>query len=174
MTYDGSLSPPLDRFDRPDRLREIRPFHVVEGGRSPSPALRGRESLEPALRVVARRKRNLVFLEAADVWAFEADARLAFVHAPSGRFDVDVSLAEIEACPFGSGFARVHRSWLVNLAHVKELELEAGMAQLFVGDRLGDAGCGIHVPVARDLVRSVRETLLASAIGLRRRDLEGR
>jgi DNA-binding LytR/AlgR family response regulator len=129
---------------------------------------------EPALRVVARRKRNLVFLEPSDVWAFEADARLAFVHAVSGKFDVDVSLAEIEACSFGGGFARVHRSWLVNLAHVRELQVETGLAQLFVGERLGDAAHGILVPVARDLVRSVRETLLASAVGLRRRELESR
>jgi DNA-binding LytR/AlgR family response regulator len=173
MSYDGSLSPP---FDRLDRSRDSRAFQVLEGGRTLAvpQAHRAPKAPEPALRVVARRKRNLVFLDSSDVWAFEADARLAFVHAASGRFDVDVSLAEIEACPFGGGFARVHRSWLVNLAHVRELQVETGVAQLFVGERLGDAAHGILVPVARDLVRSVRETLLASSIGLRRRDLEGR
>jgi DNA-binding LytR/AlgR family response regulator len=174
MSYDGSLSPP---FDRLDRTREGRPFQVVEGGRAlavPSPQPRAPSAPTQALRVVARRKRNLVFLEPSDVWAFEADARLAFVHAASGKFDVDVSLAEVEACPFGADFVRVHRSWLVNLAHVRELRVETGMAQLFVGERLDDAAHGVLVPVARDLVRSVRETLLASSIGLRRRDLESR
>jgi len=123
-----------------------------------------------AQRVVARHKRNLVFLDPGEVWAFEAAGRLAFVHTASGRFDIDVSLAEIESCAFGGGFARVHRSWLANLAHVKELRLEAGLTQLFVGERAGENAPGMCVPVARDLARQVRETLLASAIGLRRRD----
>ena len=85
-------------------------------------------------------------------------------------FDIDVSLAEIEACAFGGSFVRVHRSWLANLTHVKELRAEGGLTQLFVGTRAGEDAKGMCVPVARDLARTVRETLLASAIGLRRRD----
>ena len=123
-----------------------------------------------SLRVVARHKRRLVFLDPAEVWAFEAAERLVFVHAASGRFDIDVSLAEIEACAFGSSFVRVHRGWLANLAHVKELRLETGMTCLFVGSRAGDDTSGMCVPIARDLVRQVRETLLSSAVGLRRRE----
>ena len=54
-----------------------------------------------ALRVVARRKRSLVFLDPADIWAFEASDRLSFVHSrprpyasatarDTGGFDVRV------------------------------------------------------------------------------------
>jgi hypothetical protein len=53
---------------------------------------------------------------------------------------------------------------------VKELRLETGGTQLFVGERAGEDARGMCVPIARDLVRVVRETLLASAIGIRRRD----
>jgi DNA-binding LytR/AlgR family response regulator len=141
-------------------------LRLLDGGYDGSAALQPEE----AQRVVARHKRNLVFLDPGQVWAFEAADRLAFVHTASGRFDIDVSLAEIEECAFGRHFVRVHRSWLANLAHVKELRLEAGGTQLFVGERAGEDAKGICVPVARDLVRSVRETLLSSAIGLRRRD----
>jgi hypothetical protein len=85
-----------------------------------------------ALRVVARRKRSLVFLDPADIWAFEASDRLSFVHSRLGRFDIDLSLAAIEAS-FGRSLLRVHRNWLVNLAFVKELEREEGETTVFVG-----------------------------------------
>src|SRR5207302_7683249 len=49
-----------------------------------------------ALRVVARRKRSLVFPDPADIWAFEASDRLSFVHSRLGKLDIDLSLAAIE------------------------------------------------------------------------------
>jgi two-component system, LytTR family, response regulator LytT len=67
------------------------------------------------LRVVARRKKNLVFLVPQDIWAFEAADRLTCVHSRQGTFDVDLSLAAIEAS-LGRALTRVHRNWLVNLA----------------------------------------------------------
>src|SRR5438445_404060 len=73
------------------------------------------------LRVVARRKRSLVFLDPADIWAFEASERLSYVHSRLGKFDIDLSLAAIETS-FGRSLMRVHRNWLVNLDFVTELE----------------------------------------------------
>src|SRR5260370_4518300 len=71
-------------------------------------------------RVVARRKKSLVFLDPEQIWAFEAADRLTFVHSPEGRFDIDLSLAAIEAS-FCLALFRVHRNWLMDLAYVKEL-----------------------------------------------------
>ena len=113
------------------------------------------------VRVVGRRKRALVFLRLDEVWAFEAADRLACVHAARGVFDVDLSLAALEAS-FGTALARVHRNWLVNLAHVLELEGTASDAELLVGD-------GLRVPVARERAASVRELLLANTAGVRKR-----
>jgi DNA-binding LytR/AlgR family response regulator len=152
-------------LDSTKALPVVAPFRLLDGGRDGSVL-----QPEETTRIVARHKKNLVFLSPEEVWAFEAAERLAFVHAASGRFDIDVSLAEIEACAFGGSFVRVHRSWLANLTHVKELRAEGGLTQLFVGTRAGEDAKGMCVPVARDLARTVRETLLASAIGLRRRD----
>ena len=72
-------------------------------------------------RIVARRKRALVFVRLEEVWAFEAAERLAYVHTARGRFDVDLSLAAVEAS-FGRTLLRVHRKWLVNTEYVYELE----------------------------------------------------
>jgi DNA-binding LytR/AlgR family response regulator len=73
------------------------------------------------LRVVARRKKTLVFLDPQDIWAFEAAERLTSVHSRHGTFDVDLSLAAIEAS-FGRALTRVHRNWLVKIEAVKEVE----------------------------------------------------
>ncbi len=118
-------------------------------------------------RIVARRKRSLVFVEPDEIWAFEASDRLTFVHTPHGRFDLDLSLAAIEAS-FGRAFLRVHRSWLVNRRYVKELDRDGSETWLFVGAELGDGARGVRVPVARERAQSVRDLLLEDTAGLRR------
>jgi DNA-binding LytR/AlgR family response regulator len=118
-------------------------------------------------RIVARRKRSLVFLEPHEIWAFEAADRLTFVHTLHGTFDIDLSLAAVESS-FARAFVRVHRNWLVNSAHIKELERDGHETKLFVGDGVADAGKGVRVPVARERAGAVREMLLTNATGLRR------
>jgi two-component system response regulator LytT len=112
------------------------------------------------VRIVVRRKRALVFLRLEEVWAFEAAERLAFVHSSRGKFDVDLSLSAVEAS-FGRTLLRVHRNWLVNAAHVKELEGAGSETELLVGD--------LHVPVARERAQAVREALMQGTLGIRAR-----
>jgi DNA-binding LytR/AlgR family response regulator len=121
----------------------------------------------PAARIVARKKKSLVFLDPQEIWAFEASDRLTFVHTPHGRLDLDLSLSAIEAS-FGRALVRVHRNWLVNATHVKELERDGSDTHVFVGTGLADEGCGVRVPVARDRAQQVRDALLTNATGLRR------
>ena len=118
------------------------------------------------LRIAARRNKTLVLFDRDDVWAFEAAERLARVHTARGIFDVDLSLSAIEAS-IGRAFARVHRNWLVNVAHIKELERDTE-TRVWVGDGLVADGRGIRVPVARERVQQFREMLLSSTTGLRR------
>jgi two-component system response regulator LytT len=118
-------------------------------------------------RIVARRRKSLVFLEPSEIWAFEAADRLTFVHTSHGKFDLDLSLTAIEAS-FGRTLMRVHRNWLVNTAHIKELERDGTETRLFVGAGIGEASQGVRVPVSRDRAQALRESLLANATGLRR------
>ncbi|APR78599.1 putative regulatory protein [Minicystis rosea] len=132
--------------------------------------LHARRRSSPAagpLRIVARRGKSLVFLETTEVWAFEAADRLTSVHTPHGTFDLDLSLSAIEAS-FGRALTRVHRNWLVNAAHIKELEREGAETTVFVGAGIGPEQPGVRVPVARERAQSLREMLLANATGLRR------
>lgn len=123
--------------------------------------------LDAPSRLVARRKRALVFLRLDEVWAFESAERLAYVHTSRGRFEVDLSLATIEAS-IGRTLLRAHRSWLVNVNHVKELEGYGSETELLVGSPAADVE-GLRIPVARDRAQMVRDVLLASTMGIRSR-----
>jgi DNA-binding LytR/AlgR family response regulator len=155
----------------PPHLR-LTPLAPTDLASLPLPRPLHREGGRAVGRIAARRGRSLVLLDASDVWAFEADRGLTFVHSAYGRLDIDVTLTEIEASSVGADCCRVHRSWLVNLASVRVLETGLGGVELVVGPRLAQAD-GLRVPVSRDRVRAVREVLLAGTIGLRRRDREG-
>jgi len=135
-----------------DRVRALRPPVAAP----PGPA-----------RIVARRKRALVFLRLDEVWAFEAAERLAYVHTARGRFEVDLSLSAIEAS-IGHALLRTHRNWLVNADHVRELEGHGSDTELRVGAPDGDVA-GVRVPVARDRAVAVRDALLRNATGIRLR-----
>jgi two-component system response regulator LytT len=114
-------------------------------------------------RVVARSKNGLVLFARDEVWAFEAAGRLMFVHTARGRFDIDLSLAAIEAS-LGRDFLRVHRQWLVHTARVRAIENEDGDSVVVVGEPPGE----LRVPVARDRRGAVRDLLLHGTTGLRR------
>jgi DNA-binding LytR/AlgR family response regulator len=117
-------------------------------------------------RIVARSRRGLVFLRRIDVWAFEANERLTYVHCSGGRFCFDLSLATIEAA-LGEGWLRVHRSWIVNLEHVTALERQELGSMLVLGGSPGGED-GVRVPLARDKVQGVRAILLDGTAGIPR------
>jgi two-component system, LytTR family, response regulator LytT len=119
-------------------------------------------------RIVARRRRTLVFLSTSDIWAFEASERLALVHSAHGTFEIDLSLSTVELS-FGRRFLRVHRNWLVNTAYVRELDRESGESTLLVGAGYAAEDRNVRVPVARDRAQTVRDHLLRSTLGIRRR-----
>ena len=119
------------------------------------------------LRIVARRGKSLIFLDPEQILAFEASGRMTFVHTAHGKFDLDLSLAAIESS-FGQTLTRVHRSWLVNALHIRELEREGHDTRLVVGTRPGSHEPALVIPVARERSQAVRDLLLSNAMGLRR------
>jgi len=131
--------------------------------RRPPPTSR----IAPPPRIVARRKKSLVFLRPEEVWAFEAADRLASVHATFGKFEIDLSLSAIEAS-VGKTFLRVHRNWLVNIEHVREIARDEGESNLVVGPGVGYPHSMLKVPMARERAQAVRELLLENTTGVRK------
>ncbi len=60
-------------------------------------------------------------LDLADVLALQAERELVWILTARGRFLATGSLRSIEARLAGSGFVRVHRGALVNIAHVRKM-----------------------------------------------------
>lgn len=129
-------------------------------------ARRAPTSLAAPARLVARRKRALVFLRLDEVWAFESAERLAYVHTAHGRYEIDLSLSAVEAS-IGHTLLRVHRSWLVNVEHVRELEGYGSETELLVGSPGADPRGGVRIAVSRDRAQAVREALLSATMGVR-------
>jgi DNA-binding LytR/AlgR family response regulator len=122
-------------------------------------ARRPPQSVAAPSRLVARTATSLVFLPLAGVLAFEAEDRLAYVHHDTGRFMVDLSLATLEQ-QFAERAIRTHRNWIVMIDRVSELGRSTGELSISVGE--------LVVPVSRDRAASVREALIARAVGARR------
>jgi two-component system response regulator LytT len=150
----------LKPFDA-DRIAQCL-ARIQAARRVPAPGAPSRRS-----RIVARNKRNLVFLNLDEVWAIEAAQGMSLVHSERGTFDVDLSLDAI-AGTFGHIFPRVHRNWLVNEDHILELERDAGETALLLGARTGSVA-KLRVPVARDRAASVRSRLVDEGVGIRKR-----
>ena len=97
--------------------------------------------------------KRLVRLESIQV--AQANGDYARIHAPEGRFLLRTPLSQLEKDWAGSGFARVHRAYLVNLGHAVELRaLSNGTAVLVMRD-------GEEIPVARRNVAALRRRLNA-------------
>lgn len=114
-------------------------------------------------RIVARRGRALVFLPLEEVWACEASERLTYVHSARGRLALDLTLNAIGAS-FGRALFRVHRNWLVNLALVREFERDGADVSIVVGSD----DTMLRVPISRDRVQVVRDSLMNDTTGVRR------
>jgi DNA-binding LytR/AlgR family response regulator len=131
----------------------------------------GRDESPPP-RVAARTRQGLVFLGVEEVLAFEAKDRLYFVHSSRGRFDVDLSLLELEAA-LGADFLRIHRNWLVCVSKIHSLETDGRSHWAVIEDPRERPRAAIRSPVSRELIRSVRARLLAGSIGLRSKERQG-
>ncbi|WP_255216487.1 LytTR family DNA-binding domain-containing protein [Pseudenhygromyxa sp. WMMC2535] len=105
-----------------------------------------------APRVGAREGASVRLFEVAEIGRFwSADKYTLFRHG--GREHVlDESLSELELRLSAHGFARVHRSELVNLAWVSALHQEPGGVELELRD-------GQRAPVSRRMVAKVKRDL---------------
>jgi two-component system LytT family response regulator len=106
-----------------------------------------------AERFVVRQEGRSKVVLARDVEAVEAEANYMWIHQGQEAHPVRGTLAGLERRLQGAGFLRTHRSWLVNLAHVREI-LE-GEAQTV---------SGLKVPVSSGHRRNLEEALAQGRI----------
>jgi DNA-binding LytR/AlgR family response regulator len=89
------------------------------------------------------------------IQAAQANGDYARIVCDDGRYLLRTPLTQLEKDWTPLGFARVHRAWLVNLAHAVELRAQQnGTAVLVLRD-------GTEIPVARRNVAALRRRLNA-------------
>lgn len=76
----------------------------------------------PLKRIAANRDGRLVFVDTADIQCIEARGNYVVLHAGQGSYLMRATLQQILAMLEGAEFLRIHRSIVVNGAHVREME----------------------------------------------------
>lgn len=140
-----------------------KPFNILELSARVESLARGRKRMagdslggsETEFRKLAVRKGGrTVLLTIDDIVYVSARNKSTYAHTYENQYLVDLTLGELEDRMQRESFARVHRSYLVNLNKVKEILRVDGSYVVVVTDR-----DETHIPVARRQVRDFREAV---------------
>jgi len=140
-----------------------KPFNIMElSARVESLArTRGRrvgEAVGPSdaefRKLAVRKGGRTVLLTIDDIVYLSARNKSTYAHTYENQYLVDLTLGDLEAKLNRESFARVHRSYLVNLNKVKEILRVDGSYVVVATDR-----DETHIPVARRQVRQFREAV---------------
>jgi len=105
-------------------------------------------------KLAVRKGGRTVLLNIDDIVFLSARNKSTYAHTYENQFLVDMTLGDLEGKLSRETFARVHRSYLVNLNKVKEILRVEGSYVVVASDR-----DETHVPVARRQVRAFREAV---------------
>lgn len=91
------------------------------------------------------------FVNRSEVRYVQSHGDYARLHTATGTHLVRIPMATLAERWESAGFVRIHRSFLVALAHVEEVRLTGGRASVVLA--------GIELPVSRRHTRALREVL---------------
>jgi len=134
---------------RAERLAEaVR--RVVEGtAPAPAPPSGGDETIAVELGGVVR------FVQRSQVRFVEAQGDYARLHTGTSSHLVRIPLTTLEERWAGAGFVRIHRSTLVALPHVDEIQVDGGRCAVRLGDTL--------LQVSRRHTKELRDRMVRAA-----------
>lgn len=114
----------------------------AESAERPASAARGIDTGH-ATRVKVRDGDHIQFIRVDDVEWFEADGNYVVLHQKEGEARIRATLTSLEESLDPSSFVRVHRSAMINIEHLKEVQ------PWFSGDYLAIMLSGQHIRVSR-------------------------
>ena len=111
ISGDGSALTPLC-----DHIYELQDGHIVEAQAAP---------VEPVpqqpFKIPVKTEDKVLLLNPSEILYADASGDRAFLVTSEGRLPTQYTLTELEKRLARSGFFHAHRSYLVNLQHVKEV-----------------------------------------------------
>ena len=113
-------------------------------------------------RIVVPTRNGEILLDPGEIEWIEAQDDHAAIHAGANRYRVRQSLGEFEACLDPAQFARIHRSVIVHLDHVRELHTDRRRRAVI---RLRD---GTDLPVSRRRLAEIKIRLRSTSRSPRR------
>jgi DNA-binding LytR/AlgR family response regulator len=116
--------------------------------------LKGLEAPPPAnepRRIAGRLGSDLHVLNPADIVAFRAEGDTVVILATSGRYYSDQSLKELEARYPPPAFRRIHRSTLIQAAHIRKISPLSSKRWLLTMSN------GLEVTVSKRMAGALRE-----------------
>ncbi|MBN1135245.1 MAG: LytTR family transcriptional regulator DNA-binding domain-containing protein [Anaerolineae bacterium] len=131
-------------------------IYQLDQGRIAS-AYRPGDEQPPALpfMIPVRLEASVALVNPIDILYVEARDNRTLLHTAQGSLPAHFTLAELEQRLSRSGFFRAHRSYLVNLQHVKEVVVYTRNSYALL---LKDEG-GTQVPLSKSAERDLRELL---------------
>jgi ABC-2 type transport system ATP-binding protein len=96
----------------------------------------------------------------ADILYATSDDGRTNLYTVNGRIPTHLSLSELETRLARSGFFRAHRSYLVNLQHIKEMVAYTRDSYTLILDgHQPDTTEPIEIPLSKSAARDLRERL---------------
>lgn len=131
-------------------------IYTLNGGRLAEAPHPGDKPAAPQpFKIPVRAADKVILLNPGDIRYVEAQGGHAVVQTAEGRLATQFTLAELEARLARSGFFRAHRSYLVNLQHIREI---IPYTRNSFSLRLDDAA-GTEIPLSKSAAGELKELL---------------
>ncbi len=131
-------------------------IYTMSGGRlAQAPRLEDKLAPTQPFKIPVRAEDKVILLNPADIRYVKAQGGHAVVQTATARLTTQFTLAELEARLARSGFFRAHRSYLVNLQHIREI---IPYTRNSFSLRLDDAA-GAEIPLSKSAAGELRELL---------------
>lgn len=111
-------------------------------------------------KIPARLEGKVALVNPADILYATSDDGRTYLYTADGRIPTHLTLTEVEDRLARSGFFRAHRSYLVNLQHIKEMiAYTRDSYTLILDDTQPDAAEPIEIPLSKSAARDLRDLL---------------
>jgi ABC-2 type transport system ATP-binding protein len=135
---------------------------IMNQGRLSHSYTPGDQPTPPSLpfKIPARLEGKVALVNPADILYATSDDGRTYLYTENGRIPTHLTLTEVEDRLARSGFFRAHRSYLVNLQHIKEMiAYTRDSYTLILDGNQPDAADPIEIPLSKNAARDLRELL---------------
>ncbi|WP_420640612.1 LytTR family transcriptional regulator DNA-binding domain-containing protein [Candidatus Leptofilum sp.] len=136
-------------------MNQGRYSHSYQPGDQPTPPANNLP-----FKIPARLEGKIALVNPADILFATSDDGRTYLHTYDGRIPTHLTLTEVEDRLARSGFFRAHRSYLVNLQHIKEMISYTRDSYTLILDGFQpDNNNPIEIPLSKTAARDLRDLL---------------